>query len=311
MALTLGEAKRKALKLIDEYSINGQKVSDEKNKDYLLKMNDFADMAQQELSLFRKVPAHFEITQYTISNLISSDPGTDRIQHLKEDLTYEGVGAKSFYFEVDNIATVYIEELMSDGSWILKQTINTTNGSGFKTYKGFVSISDDSHTVRLRFSGIYVYNIRNIALYSYVFASVDAIPSYSRKVKYQMPTDFYEVDKVIFENNQGDYESLMNYYWEEGTTGSFLVVDYNYQGKIRIEYYKRPGHIDDNTSDLYEFEVDYSLQNLIPYYIASMVKADENPALSSNYRRIYETGLINLEPKREQGIEVIEDVYNW
>lgn len=307
MALTLGEAKIKALKLLDEYSLNGKLIDVNKNADYMLKMNALADMAQQELSGFRKIKAKYEISQATVSNLISNIPGIDSKQHLNNDLEFEVIGAKSYYFEVDNVSNIYIEEKISN-NWVLIKSIDHTESDGFKAYKGNIEKQDESNPVKIRFSGNYVYNLRNIALYAYSFPTDEQIPSYSPEIKYQMPADFVEVDKVILEDTNGRYKELMNYYWE---STNILVINYKYQGRISVNYFKMPSKITDTTPDSYEFEVDYTVANLIPFYIASFPKAEENPSLSGQYRRIYETGLINLDPEPEQGISVIEDINNW
>lgn len=48
--MNLGEAKNRALSLMAEYSIDGVRISDGENADYLLRMNTFANNAQMEIS---------------------------------------------------------------------------------------------------------------------------------------------------------------------------------------------------------------------------------------------------------------------
>lgn len=48
--MNLGEAKKKALSLIAEYSVDGVLIPDEENADYLNRMNRFASDAQTEIS---------------------------------------------------------------------------------------------------------------------------------------------------------------------------------------------------------------------------------------------------------------------
>ena len=48
--MNLGEAKKRALSLMAEYSIDGTLISDRENADYLVRMNFFANDAQMEIS---------------------------------------------------------------------------------------------------------------------------------------------------------------------------------------------------------------------------------------------------------------------
>lgn len=48
--MNLGEAKIKAIQLIEEYSVRGTLTSTAKNADFLLRMNDLADYVQNEIS---------------------------------------------------------------------------------------------------------------------------------------------------------------------------------------------------------------------------------------------------------------------
>lgn len=56
--MTLGEAKEKALKLMDEYSVNGVLVNDE---DIKSKMVPFFDTAQKNLCQVKKIPREYRV----------------------------------------------------------------------------------------------------------------------------------------------------------------------------------------------------------------------------------------------------------
>lgn len=307
MGLTLGEVKQKALKLIDEYSINGSIISENKNADYTSKMNDLADTSQQELSQRRKIKAKYEFVQNTIWNLVANSPGYDFNAHLDQDITYIALGAKAYYFEVDNPAIIYLEEQV-DGEWKTLKTITATDNQGFRAYKGAFLKYGLENEVRLRFSGDFIYNIRNIALYKYAFPNDDAVPPFLTKIRYTMPEDFAQLDNIILENDRGQYGHLMNYHWENDKE---LLIDYRYRGRVVINYFKKPSRITNSTPDSYEFEIDYTVANLIPYYIASIVKNEESPQTFNIYRSLYENGIMNLEPQQHDGIMVIEDINNW
>lgn len=48
--MQLGAAKKRAIQLIEEYSVRGTITSDAKNADYLLRMNNLSDYVQNEIS---------------------------------------------------------------------------------------------------------------------------------------------------------------------------------------------------------------------------------------------------------------------
>lgn len=71
--MNLGEAKKKALSLMAEYSTDGVLIPDGENADYLLRMNRFASDAQMEIS--EKVGIN---TSYTFTQIGSSADGYNK-----------------------------------------------------------------------------------------------------------------------------------------------------------------------------------------------------------------------------------------
>jgi hypothetical protein len=61
--VNLLEAKKKALSLMAEYSVDGVVISDSENADYLMRMNRFANDAQMEISEKIKIEESFTINQ--------------------------------------------------------------------------------------------------------------------------------------------------------------------------------------------------------------------------------------------------------
>jgi hypothetical protein len=61
--MNLGEAKKKALSLMAEYSVDGVAIPDGENADYLNRMNRFASDAQMEISNLIGIEASYLINQ--------------------------------------------------------------------------------------------------------------------------------------------------------------------------------------------------------------------------------------------------------
>ena len=73
VSLTLGEIKSRALKLMDEYSLQGIIQGGGGNLDYQNKFNDLADMAQKEISDKVGIYATVQITPSTVPDVVTSN----------------------------------------------------------------------------------------------------------------------------------------------------------------------------------------------------------------------------------------------
>lgn len=291
-----------------EYSVDGVPIPDGENSDYLNRMNRFADTAQKELSQVKKIHAVFNISHNPIKPMQGLLTGFDLKQYLPgTDLIDMYVGCKAYYFEVDNVADIYIEENVS-GVWTALKTINNTVKGQFTAYKGLINASNPSNQVRLRFSGNYVYNIRNKALYQYPFPTDSDVLDYRPYVTYKMPTDFMELQKVIQQSDPRVYRDKIDYYWEGKRT---FVLNFYDAGSFDIHYYRYPTSIDSTTLDSYEFEVDTEAQEAIPFFIASHCLMDEEGSrtLAIQLLNEYQTKLSRLYMSDDFGITTITQNY--
>ncbi|MBS4173472.1 hypothetical protein [Bacillus sp. FJAT-49736] len=305
--MNLGEAKKKALSLMAEYSVDGVQIPDGENADYLNRMNRFADISQKEIAQVKKIHAVYHIAHNTIKPLQGLLQGFDLKQYTPgSDLIDVYPGVKAYYFEVDNLADIYIEENIG-GTWTPLVTINNTVKGIFTAYKGLVNASNPSNQVRLRFSGDYVYNIRNKALYGYTFPTAEDVPIYRPYVKYEMPSDFMELQKVVQESDPRVYKEMIAYFWEGKRT---FVLNYYETGSFEIHYYRYPSDITLATPDTYEFEVDIEAQELIPFFMASKAIFDENQTFSIQLLNEYQTKLSRLYTQDDFGITTITQNYS-
>lgn len=307
--MDIAESKLKSLDLITESVTNGAYTATEKNNDYLLMHNRLADLAQRKIATVKKIHDTFYITQNPIENQLGTYEGFDIVQHYNTDLIdTQSTGSLAYHFEVDNDATVYIEEEIND-VWVTLETIaHVQSGTAFTAYKGTISSSDVDNDIRIRFSGSYPYKIRNRALFAYTFASDADVPDYVPYVEYSMPSDFYDKCKVIIKTDTRVYENYVAYKWKGRNT---ILVNYYQPGEIEVQYYKYPVKIDDNTLDTYEYEVDEEAQDLIPMYVAAKVVAEEKPTLSDILYNEFRLGLAELENPNVTGTETIENIDGW
>lgn len=313
--MNLGEAKTASIKLINKYSNGGEIVEAADNLDYTLRMNELANDAQQEIARFIKISAVYSITQWPDMNLLSIyafdmvrfDPTVYAASN--DAYSYAGTGAKAYYFEVDRPCTVYLEEEVS-GVWTNLTTVTVTGITKFTGYKGNLTPSSTSNSVRLRFAGSYPYTIRNKALFKNSYTTDNDVPTYKPFVPYTLPTDFMEFDKIMRWYDQRQYELFTGDYRYSGK--KTIEINWFLDGQFDIHYFKLPATVDSLTDDSYEFEVDENAQSLIPYYIAAHVIMHEKQSVGIFLKQQYDTKLSNLSQSQMpyQSGEIVSTT-NW
>jgi hypothetical protein len=298
--INLLQADDKVIKLINFYSISGNVIAttDPNYLDYSLRFRGLYDTCQKSIATTAKsIRKTKKISQYPIVNQLSGQAKTfDIVQHLAGDIIYSATGSRAYCFKVDNISSVYIEEETSVGVWGVLNTITHTAPTlEFTEYKGLINPSNVANSIRIRFSGSYIYNIRDIAMFAYTFPSAGVIPSYSEYNLYTMPTDFYKLNKLISKGSPslGDiYNPSTPFYWEDSNV---LAVKYDYVGEFTVDYSAYPATIDDVTVNTYDFEVDTDAVEAIPYYVASMMMMHENPSIGNKLFALYQGMVMNLD----------------
>lgn len=285
--MNFGEAKNKVLSLLDETSTSSSAIND-----YLPKMAGYFDAAQKEAALVKPILKTYSIMQDNPTNLIGNSSNFFNVNtHMGSDVNYECIGATSYYFEIDDIATVYIEENINN-VWTTIETI-TKADSGYSAYKGIFVISNAVNKVRLRFSGDYYYHFRNIAMWDIPFSANNKVPNFGKYAYYTMPSDFYKAEKIT-----KDSEVVKSYHWENPR---LLRLNYYDDGEFLLQYQAYPTTIDSNTLDTYEFEVDVEAQEALPYYVAAYCVVTEDQQYYVNFLSEYRGKLSNLDTKSPFG----------
>jgi hypothetical protein len=306
--MTLSQVKEKAIKLINFYSISGNLIStsDPSYLDYSLRMNSLIDAAQKEIATTSKsIRKTTRISQKPIPSQLdgSNYYNFDIVQHTNEDIIYSAEASRAYTFKVDNVADIYIEQSNDDGTtWTTTQTINHLSPTGeFIEYKNLITLSEADNLVRIRFSGNYVYNLRDVALFEYTFPNAASIPQYRSYNEYTMPSDFYKLVKVTTIGNVMDsrtYRPQTQFYWSQRNV---LVVKYYDECELDIEYNAYPTTINDYTSDDTTLEIDIEAQEAVPYYVAAHLMMDENGNINNKLFAMYQGKLSNLQDDKPNG----------
>ena len=241
------------------------------------------------------------IKQYTLTYNMPDDIydalSFDTHAIVDEDYVVECEGAHSYYFELDNTATVTIESYdTSTGLWTTISTIThsttTTTVQKYEVKKGLI-VNTTNKLIRMTFvHNHYLYNVRNIALYTSNFRTAAEVFNCTPKQKYNLKTlitDFYKVSSVEYEsttNSKGTYNS--DYVIQGDNT---MEIDSKLKGNFIIRYEAYPDKIVDTTVDTYVFTLADEMVVLLPLYIASELYKDVDTSIATQYRNQFELGL--------------------
>lgn len=306
--MNLGQLKSKVLKLIAEYSNNGVLIAQQKNADYLKRVIDIANDGLMEIvTTAKRKSKTIKIAQNPINPVAGLMSGFDIITFSGTDITNNvGMNATAYYFEVDNTATIYIEEEYPAGVWNVLQAINNTVKGSYTAYKGLIN-GTSGRNRRIRFSGQYIYNIKNRALFNVPFETVTDVPDYVPYKFYELPADFYMLKDIKVETLR-NITAIQDFYNEAQKT---LRLNYYYSNQIDINYYAYPEQIPDDAVDTYELDIDPLGANVLAYYVASIVKNDEDVTMSTVFQNMYETKLARLSNQDLYSSSEIISINNW
>ena len=289
----------KIIQLMSQYSINGTLTPNTSNADYLLRTRNLIDTCQKELANIRKLPNVYHVALNAIKNQLNGFSGQQLYQHLDTDIAFNASGSKSYYFEVDKQCTVTIEV-----NGIVQITLTLTP-TEFTSYKGFItSLSGDN--VIIRFSGLYPYNIQNIALYAYLFANVEDIPQARAYARITLPTDFRDLKEICLESYPFSYLPMNDYKFE----GKTLLINSFLVGNLAIHYYKYPKTINTESIETDELEIDLDVQELIAYYVAGFIYLEDNPTIGTMLLNEFKDKRDHLSVILEETPITIENIYS-
>jgi len=305
-------AQTKTFILLDSHSRSGTILdpSGAKQKDYLLKMPYMFDTAQKQIATVKKIVRTKKISHAMPMNKLENPKYQfDIIQSNGDDQIYKvDKTANAYYFEVDDVCQVLIEEETSEDVWDVLETINNplVNAGVFTPYKGILTPSDEENNIRIRFIGNTLYNHRNRALWGEKFSDVTRVPDYNRYVLYTVEK-LYQLSKVILKGqvfNGQAYDNTDAYYWERQDV---IAIGWYNVGEYSIEYFAYPNDITSTTGDDVEFEVDIDAQELIPSYAAAMCVLNENNVVGDRLLNEYNVKLANLDPKIKRGSNIVRN----
>jgi len=226
LSVTFGNVRTATLNLLDEYDTSG---TIQTTADVTGKIKQFANDAMVDLaSTMAKIHGEHRIIHAPVglgldtSEIITFLPGGDDTSITMEN-------ALSCFFEATGPGTVVIEEAVagSDVYTALETITILAAVTTLTEYRRLITPSLSTNTIRLRFTGSYVFYFRNYVLYPYTFASAAVVQQYRPYFEYDLPTDFLQMDCVMVKKGLGKYSPYTSY-------------DLSNDRKVRISWYDAP-----------------------------------------------------------------------
>ena len=218
-----------------------------------------------------------------------------------EDLYFTAEGVKSYYFEADGDGMLYIERYSEPSGWEVIGTVSLSSKQRFKAYKGFIKEGGEfiNAAVRLRFTGEYIYSVKNVAMYKYIYsASTEDVPAYEPFTRYDISTlteDFLSLATPPIVESEGLSYLNQGYSVENGRV---ILLPYDAKGLYKVLYNHKPSPIvmsEEEDAATVRIDLDEDLCALLPILVASYVWVDDEPEKANYYLNLYRERAIDIE----------------
>lgn len=111
-------------------------------------------------------------------------------------------------------------------------------------------------------------------------------------IRYDLPAnikDFYMLERVVFEDEEGGYEDDTEYQTEGG-----VIVLPNIPGEYRILYHQNIDYVFSDMADTDELPIPDDIARLIPYFIKGDLYQEDEPNLAADARNTFEACLQDI-----------------
>jgi len=263
MAITYGELKKRILLKIDEYEADSERMTED--EDILARMPDVVNEAIRFVFYGKSHNKTWDVEQGASINALEpdrNDPNAQKLygEHRTEDIVFEAENVYDFYFEVDDTATIVIENYVEHEDeetgeitheWVELATIEHSNEqpfSEFKAYKGRMSADGTMVHARLTFKGPYYYRYRNVCLHNVAYETDEKVPDYTGYRQHDIPKNLYQIVEAYRIVN-GERKNI-SYYTED-----YKLYLPDVEGVIHLVSKFFPDPVTDETEDDYVIDI--------------------------------------------------------
>jgi hypothetical protein len=240
---------------------------------------------------------------------------------VTEETYYTAESGKAYYFEVSGNGHLTIE-YMKDGAWTACEHDYDLNGNGFKAYRGMIKADGNSisGTVRLKFSGEYLFYIRNVAIYDRLLsADPEDIPAYGKYARYDISAladDFLGLATppiIEYSSDNSPLKYLSEHYDVEN--GRVILLLNSIKGLFKVMYNRKPKEIVNKgniSTDDTKIDLDEDLAALLPLLVASYVWLEDEPEKAQYYLSLYNDRAIDIERRKKEATPIkMINVTGW
>jgi len=293
MAITWADIKLITMQKL--FSAIGNTIpQDASTRDYIAAMPGAANEGLALLATAGKfIVKTIDIAHNPIKNLLTDGKHI----HSQEcgTMEFQTIGARSLYFEYYGSGTYTVT--VGDTEFHTDELISST---GYVPIRLLIN-NPDKLQVKVTFDSVYPLAIKNMALYSATFPTVNDIPTYAEKVRYplrEMVNDFYMLStEDIYYEGDVDISRYMRTsdFFQEGDT--VLVLDRDVPGNYRVYYKAYPQNITQETGDDEILSIDPEVAPLLCLYMASQLYKEDDNSIATTYRNEFEVGFERLKDR--------------
>ena len=308
--MTLGEAKASILRYIDEYSLNGTNISEQENSDYIKRImptfiND-ALMAVAKIDGLKLVDSYY-IVQRPLKPIAGLITGFDAVDIKIEPYIIEGLGARSYHFELEGYGQALVQVQDEFGNWVTQRTIDNTSTGEFIQYKGLIN-NPSGRMARVYFSSDYVFTVKNTALWVENFPSDELVQTYRPSVRYKMPGNFMNKVQVYRESNEREYVKDISSTWEADDT---WVTNYYNEGAYKVVYNRYPRKLVDGDLDTVVLDCKEEAERLVCLKAAANLIRVERMDIAVALDNQYEVELARASGSNSMELTSVDSVYGF
>ena len=314
MPINYGQIRSSTLKLIDEWSSRGQVQGTTKTADYNFKIQQITNESIYELaSTTAKLPKTLLVPHNPIKNSPYQDTSSIK-QHIDTDFSISLQGAKSLYFETTGPASILIEETADGTTYSTIETITVASSvTTFTEYRRLITPSLSTNTVRLRFTGDYVYLFRNYILYDVTFLDEASVQSHSPWRRIATPADFLDLNYVEIRRDTRQFVPYTNLI---KTPENELFFN-NLEGpsELLIHYWRKPTLLTftgvEATDDELEIDLRDDAALILAYNIAGTIQNSEEEGRGDGYLKKYTEKRMNLISSNSSHVGTMVNLFKW
>lgn len=312
-----GQVRKSTLKLLDEFSSRGSIQSPSKVVDYGFKIQQIVNESIMELaSTTAKLPKTLLVPHSPVKNTLADDTSSIKTHLPGVDFSITLGNAGSCVFESTGPATIIIEESSDGSTYVPLETITIASTvTTFTEYKRLITPSLSTNTIRLRFTGDYVYLFRNYILYQYSFPDEASIPSHAPWRKIATPDDFLDLNYVEITRDARQYLPYSNLI--KTPENELFVNNLESACEFKIHYWRKPNLLTftdvQETDDALVIDLRDDAALIICYNCTGTIMNSENQTEhpGDSFLKKYTEKRMNLISSTASHVSSLSNLYNW